>query len=197
VRERVVMVRNGLGLKGSILVVSAMAVTVLASACGSDLTPAPQPEAAPVSEGATASSGEPADVTACELMTDEIAQAFLGPDAEKLGHVVEDVDSDAHLTTCNYSTPDMQRSAAATVRVGLTRLGANRYADMFEEFREARAIDVVRVGDQAYDNPGIQQLTVLVGSYDVILMADLGNGFDQASAQGLAGLVLPRLPTVS
>lgn len=123
------------------------------------------------SSGATAAAPL-SSVTACDVLTEDVAKAILGTDISKPDGSIGDISTaDIAVTNCNYTTnihatsSSVPKASGVSVlaRVAKTEAGATSNKEQFQS-KPAGVEDVNGIGDNAFYNPAFRQLNVLKGN---------------------------------
>lgn len=112
-------------------------------------------------------------VTACDILTEDVAKSLLGDDIDKPDSSIGDVSSsDVSVTNCSYNTKvtassstTMPKISAVSVlaRVAKNQTGADSNKQQFSS-RPAGVEDVPGIGDASFYSPDFRQLNVLKGN---------------------------------
>lgn len=111
-------------------------------------------------------------VTACDILTEDVAKALLGEDIDRPDSTIGDAsNTDISVTNCGYNTKITATSSASLpkisgvtllARVAKTPAGAQSNTIGFED-RPSGVENVEGIGDSAFYSPDFRQLNVLKG----------------------------------
>ena len=112
-------------------------------------------------------------VTACDVLTEDVAKAILGDDVTQPDGSIGDIStSDIAVTNCNFTTKitstdtsSLPKASGVSVlaRVAKTQAGATDNKTQFNS-RPDGVEDVAGLGDSAFYNPSFRQLNILKGN---------------------------------
>lgn len=144
--------------------------------------------------------------TACGVYTEAMAKEVIGKDAVPQATAVNTQvsDADVSLTNCTYiNSVDNTLVSTAMIQAGKTAAGKERNRVAFEDYRTqtlqatttAQSTRVSGLGDDAYYNPDMGQLHILVGdgTYWVIAQVRRDRVANQTLEYKLARLLVEKL----